>query len=608
MLTIAGACQLSDRLGVAPPLLLLAVGIVVGFLPVVPAIVIEPDLVLQGVLPPLLYSAAASIPAINLRRELGAVAILAVGLVAVSSLVVGLFLAWVIPGLSLGWGVAMGAVLSPTDAVATSIVRRSGVSGRVVTVLEGEGLFNDATALVILSSATAAATAGSVTVGQVLGGFLTSVLVALAVGWLVGEVTLRVRARLTDSTVDTVVSFTVPFLAAIPAEQLGGSGLVAAVVAGVVTGYRGPRLLPPAHRVNGRQNWHTVELVLEGFIFLVMGLELFGVVEEVGTSGPGVATAVAVALGAGALTVVVRAGVVAPMLGYLRRRIDHRASTWQAAQEVKRAFAKRCQAIADGDEEAMSHVPWDRAGRRGRRRPTRLVTVPPRWDPRRRRSVAARWRRTGADVDYFAGQPLGPREGTVIVWAGMRGAVTLAAAQTLPTTAPQRPFLLLVAILVAAGSLVVQGLTLGVVIRLVRPAMAGRADAEEREALVALLVTTAKDTVLGAPPGGPDARDADGLLPPPSSSAPAAGRDHPTAADGAGAAAPRRPISLEAVVAAAQTRLKEADARLKALDVVRAQRVAVLDVRDEGIYCSSTIDYALGRLDYEEIMLTTRPA
>ena len=222
--------------------------------------------------------------------------------------------------------------------------------------------------------------------------------------------------------------------------------------------------------------------------------------------------------------------------------------------------------------------------------------------------MAARWRRTGADIDYFAGQPLGPREGAVIVWAGMRGAVTLAAAQTLPTTAPQRPFLLLVAILVAAGSLVVQGLTLGVVIRLVRPAMAGRADAEEREALVALLVTTAKDTVLGAPPGGPDARDADGLLPPPSSSAPAAGRDHPTAADGAGAAAPRRPISLEAVVAAAQTRLKEADARLKALDVVRAQRVAVLDVRDEGIYCSSTIDYALGRLDYEEIMLTTRPA
>ena len=130
----------------------------------------------------------------------------------------------------------------------------------------------------VLSSAVSAATSGGVSVGGVLGGFALAVLVALGVGWLVGEVSLRVRSHITDPTVDTVVSFTVPFLAAIPAEHMHGSGLVAAVVAGLITGHRGPRMLPPAHRVASRTNWHTVELTLEGLIFLFMGLEFFGIV------------------------------------------------------------------------------------------------------------------------------------------------------------------------------------------------------------------------------------------------------------------------------------------------------------------------------------------
>ena len=185
----------------------------------------------------------------------------------------------------------MGAILSPTDAVAISIARRLGVSQRIITVLEGEGLLNDATALVVLSSAVSAATSGGVGIGGVLGGFALAVLVALGVGWLVGEASLRVRSHITDPTVDTVVSFTVPFLAAIPAEHMHGSGLVAAVVAGLITGHRGPRMLPPAHRVASRTNWHTVELTLEGLIFLVMGLEFFGVVEKVGASALGIVRA-----------------------------------------------------------------------------------------------------------------------------------------------------------------------------------------------------------------------------------------------------------------------------------------------------------------------------
>lgn len=306
-LAIAAASQLSDRIGVAPALILLAGGTAVGFLPFIPAIELDPQVVLEGILPPLLFSTAVSISTINFRRELAPVAVLAILLVPLSAAVIGAVLTLLVPGLSLAWAIAMGAILSPTDAVAISIARRLGVSQRIITVLEGEGLLNDATALVVLSSAVSAATSGGVSVGGVLGGFALAVLVALGVGWLVGEVSLRVRSHITDPTVDTVVSFTVPFLAAIPAEHMHGSGLVAAVVAGLITGHRGPRMLPPAHRVASRTNWHTVELTLEGLIFLVMGLEFFGVVEKVGASALGIVRAIAVAVVAGALTVVIRA-------------------------------------------------------------------------------------------------------------------------------------------------------------------------------------------------------------------------------------------------------------------------------------------------------------
>lgn len=253
LLAIAGATQISDRVRVAPALLLLAGGIVVGFLPVVPAIEVEPEIILEGILPPLLYATAVGISTINFRRELASVVVLAILLVIVSAAVIGGVLTLVIPGLSPAWAIAVGAVLSPTDAVAISIARRLGVSQRIITVLEGEGLLNDATALVVLSSASTAATAGAVTVSGVVEGFAASVLVALAVGWAVGELTLHLRARITDASVDTVVSFTIPFLAAIPAEHMGGSGLVAAVIAGLVTGHRGPRVLPPTTGSPGRR-------------------------------------------------------------------------------------------------------------------------------------------------------------------------------------------------------------------------------------------------------------------------------------------------------------------------------------------------------------------
>ena len=643
-LAIAAASQLSDRIGVAPALILLAGGTAVGFLPFIPAVELDPQVVLEGILPPLLFSTAVSISTINFRRELAPVAVLAILLVALSAAVIGVVLTLLVPGLSLAWAIAMGAILSPTDAVAISIARRLGVSQRIITVLEGEGLLNDATALVVLSSAVSAATSGGVSVGGVLGGFALAVLVALGVGWLVGEVSLRVRSHITDPTVDTVVSFTVPFLAAIPAEHMHGSGLVATVVAGLITGHRGPRMLLPAHRVASRTNWHTVELTLEGLIFLVMGLEFFGIVEKVDASDLGVRRALAVAVVAGFLTVVVRTLVVAPMLKLLSHRTARWATHWEENEEAIHQFQNRCSAIVRGEVE-MPQVPWDR--RRFAQVQRKLQRDPSHESiARRARRLSSQVRRRGADLDYFAAEPLRAREGAVIVWAGMRGAITLAAAQTLPTTAPHRPFLLLVAMLVAAGSLTLQGLTLPALVRVVRPAMAGPADEEEKVAVISLLVSAARDavadgrelagrSVLGAVATSAEPVAEASRLEPQAegatvSEAPAApeaktelGKSSTSAHDGENL----RPtldqhtllrregadiVLSPAAVARAWTdptwRHDElAPMRERALDMIRAQREALLDAGDEGLYSADSLEHALDRLDFQEIMLTSEP-
>jgi hypothetical protein avisC_00210 len=466
---------------------------------------------------------------------------------------------------------------------------------------------------VVLSSAVAAATAGTVTVAGVVGDFATAVLVALVVGWAVGELTLHLRARITDASVDTVVSFTIPFLAALPAEHLGGSGLVAAVVAGMVTGHRSPRLLPPDHRIAGQETWHTVELVLEGFIFLVMGLQLFGIVEEVSAAGPSITTAVWLAVLAGGLTVAVRAAVVAPMLVWLRRRAERHATRWEEMSEPVQAFERRCEAIAHGEVPEDMQIPWDphrRGVRRRLKRALRLHHLPVSSERTQRRASAAvnRIRRRGADVEYYRDEPLGLREGTVIVWAGMRGAVTLAAAQTLPASAPNRPFLLLVAVLVAAGSLVIQGLTLPWMVKVVRPSMEGPADEEERGELVRLLVTAAKEVV--AERGeGPTVLPSRQLVP-----APGEVVEH-DAADRDARIVHKANGEYVVSTALAAERWKDpqarhhdlVSARATALDVVRAQREALLDAGELGLYSAGSVEYVLKYLDYEEIMLTSQP-
>ena len=216
-------------------------------------------------------------------------------------------------------GIALGAILSPTDAVATSIVKRLDASPRVVTVLEGESLLNDASALVLLRSAiTAIAT--TVSLWSVAGSFVRAVVLAVAVGLGIGLAGLFVRARVANSALSTAVSFVVPFLAYLPAEGIDASGLVAVVVAGLVTGNGAAKYLRPQDRFAEQSNWRTVELLLEGGVFLLMGLELYGLVAEVRVDHGSLPRAAAVAALAIVAILAMRAAFIAPLLKLQQRR------------------------------------------------------------------------------------------------------------------------------------------------------------------------------------------------------------------------------------------------------------------------------------------------
>lgn len=539
LLVIAASAVAGPRLGIASPLVLVAIGVVVSYLPMFAGAHIEPEWILEGVLPPLLYSSAVSMPAMNFRREFGAISGLSVVLVVGTALALGLFFMIVIPDVGFAWGVALGAIISPTDAVATSIIKQTSVSKRVVAMLDGESLLNDATALVLLRTAIVA-TAATFSFWSSVGMFVYSVLVAVVIGWCVGRLNLMIRKRVTDSTVNTVISFTVPFIASVPAELLGASGLVAAVVAGLITGIRAPRDLSPRNRLSDSQNWRTIELVLEGAVFLTMGLQIRAIVAKVHDDHGGVGTAVLIAAGALILTLAVRAAFVAPLLRVLSssvRRGEQLQPRLESMQEKMSTDAGKQEMLSRStSRRTLSEHDIDRLARR--------VT------------------KGLANIEYFLREPLGPREGAAVVWAGMRGAVTVAAAQTLPEDTPQRSVLVLIAFAVALMSLVVQGGTIGPLLRIL-PADTDPGESEEQtQTELTRIMEMLRESAQTVPePPHPDGE--------PSRETFETARDH-------------------------------------RLAVISAQRSALLDARDNGTFDADVLANALANLDATEIAIELR--
>jgi len=281
VVVVSVVAGLASRVGASPPLVLVVAGVIGAYLPGVPEVRLDPELVLVGLLPPLLYAAAIRTSLVDIKADRRAIGFLSVGLVIFCTVVVGLVAYAVVPGrFSLAAGLALGAIVAPPDAVAaTAIARRVGMPRRLVSLLEGESLLNDATALVSFNTALLAM-AASVSLWQVGRDFALAAFGGLVAGLLVAWVLARVRRMVQDPVLDTVISLIAPFVAYLAAEGVGGSGVVAVVVTGVVLAHRSHLLQSGASRLSESSNWRTVQFLLENTVFLLIGLQLPFVLDQ----------------------------------------------------------------------------------------------------------------------------------------------------------------------------------------------------------------------------------------------------------------------------------------------------------------------------------------
>jgi Na+/H+ antiporter len=390
--TVLAVTALANRFRFSSPLLLMLVGIGVSFLPFVYVPELSAEVVLLGFLPPLLYAAAIRTSVIDFRANRRSIAQLSVLLVVVTALGVGL-ITWLILPVSFPVAFALGAVVAPPDAIAaTTIARRIGLPRRLVTILEGESLVNDATAITCLRVAIVAIS-GTITATQATVGFLIAALGGFAVGLVVALVVIPIRRRITQPVFDTAISILVPFAAYLPAETLNlggfhGSGVIAVVTAGLILGHKSPVIQTGQSRLSERVNWATIQFLLENTVFLLIGLQARGIIEansESELSGPRIA----------GFCVAVLIGVIAIRLLWV---LGTRPFLFRRDKDTGSAAA-----------------PWSHA--------------------------------------------------LVIGWAGLRGVVTLAVAFLIPEGVPFRETLIFAAMVVTAGTLLLQGLTLPFLVR-----------------------------------------------------------------------------------------------------------------------------------------------
>ena len=398
LLSVAVLAAAARALNVPYPIVLVVGGALLGLLPGLPDTRLNPDLVLLIFLPPLLYSAAFFANLRDLRRDLRPITLLSVGLVIATMLVV----AWVAHryvGLAWRQAFVLGAIVGPTDPVAaTAIARRLGVPRRLVSILEGEGLVNDATALVAYkialgTGAFVLADAGWEFVKAAAGG----IAIGLAVGWVIGEI----RRRLHDPLLENTIGLLTAYAAYVPAERAGVSAVLAAVTVGCYVGWRAPEIASPTTRLQGFGMWELLQFLLNALLFVLIGLQLPNIVDAL-------------------------SGSMGTLLGY--------------AAAVSAAVI-------------LTRLVWGQT----------IVFVLRAID--RRESVRAR---------------RGTWQGRVINgWAGMRGAVSLAAALALPGDYPHRDLIVYLTFGVIFATLVLQGLTLPLVIRALRVHDDGREEHEE---------------------------------------------------------------------------------------------------------------------------------
>jgi Na+/H+ antiporter len=412
LVAVAGLSALARRVGIPYPIVLVVGGALFGFIPGIPAVHLDPEVVLVIFLPPLLYGAAFFSNLNDMRANLRGLTLSSVGLVLATMAAVAVVAHTLIEGMPWGAAFALGAVVAPTDPLAGAmIMRRVGVPRRLVSAAEGEGLFNDATALVAYRIAVVAVVSGSWSLSdgamKLVAGGLGGVAIGLAVGWLVAEI----RRRTTDAQVSITISLLTGYAAFVPADQLGASGVLAVVSAGIYMGLRGPSIIPARIRLQGFHMWDVLDFLINATLFVLIGLQLRTVVEGLSERSAGSLALYAVAI---SLVVILARVVWFFTVPYLIRLLDRRPS------------------------------------QRARR--------------------------------------IGARPRFVVAWSGMRGSVSLAAALAIPLETdagaafPERDLIIFLTFCVIFATLVVQGLSLGPLIRRLGVEDDGTGDREELRA------------------------------------------------------------------------------------------------------------------------------
>jgi monovalent cation/hydrogen antiporter len=546
VLVLVAATAVSRRIGVAAPLLLVAIGAGLSYIPGAPAVHLEPELILLVVLPPLLYGAAVAFPVIDFRRNLAPIAFLGVALVIISAVVVGWVLYIVFPDLDLASAIALGAVLSPTDAVsATSIAKRIGLPSRIVTVLEGESLVNDASALVLLRTAVASI-AVAFNLPAAIGSFFWATFAAIVVGAVIGALSVFARSRFKDPVMVTSISFVIPFFAYAPAEAIDASGVIAVVTAGLIVGHHSVRTQTLQLRFAEQTNWRTLQFLLENVVFLLMGYQLRKYIDDDIHDGFQPGYTIAIGLLAVAVLIVVRLAFTYPLFALLSRRsrriVAGRRSLWgRTVVGVRRRIA------------AVKH--------RGRGD-----------DVEWRRHLE---RRVASDRAFHAREQLGWRSSSIIGWSGMRGVVTVAAVQSLPTGTPYRSALILIAFTAAVATLLIGGLTLPGLARLLKVRETAASTGADIRALFSELARSGREVLADPELAQPDGRP----FP-------------PDVVEQISAEVARQSVTAERALPSTPSGKQSAELQELRRQVFAAEREALADARATSTFGSAALDTA----------------
>jgi monovalent cation/hydrogen antiporter len=282
LVVVASVAVVAGRLKIPPAILMVLAGLALALVPGLPLIELSPELVLLLVLPPVIYFSGLMMSWREFRFNLRPISLLAVGCVLFTTVAVAAATHWLL-GLAWPVGFVLGAIVSPPDAMAPlSIARRMHLPRRLLVILEGEGLANDATALIVYRFAVAAVSLGAFSFGRAVGMFAAIVVGEIVWGIGVGWLMLRLRRWVNDPRIEITLSILTPFLAFWPPDYLGGSGVLATVTAGLYVSWNGPRLISAATRLQGIFFWDFFIYVIESMVFLITGLQARPLITRIG--------------------------------------------------------------------------------------------------------------------------------------------------------------------------------------------------------------------------------------------------------------------------------------------------------------------------------------